>query len=73
MKQNMQTKQVRVSSVIILRWLHDNITEVFKNLSQLYKKYEQKDLDVSRRVLHDKDLSTEFITSTCGIRKAAIE
>lgn len=66
-------KQVRVSSVIILRWLHDNSTEVFKNLSQLYKKHEQKDLGVSRRVLYEKDLSNEFITSSCTIKKAAIE
>lgn len=66
-------KQIRVSSVIVLRSLHDNSTEVFKNLSQLYKKYKQNDLGVSRRLLYEKDLSTEFLTEKVGIRKSVIE
>lgn len=66
-------KRIRVSSVVVIRWLHDNRTEVFKNLSQLYKKYNQDQLGVSRRVLYEKDLSKEYTTSFVGIRKSAIQ
>jgi hypothetical protein len=69
----MQNKQIRVSSVIVLRWLNNNSTEVFKNLSQLYKKYDQEHLGVSRRVLYNKDLFEEYITSTVGIKKSSIQ
>ncbi|HMO62231.1 MAG TPA: hypothetical protein PKC39_08290 [Ferruginibacter sp.] len=66
------SKQVRVSSVIILRWLDNSAVEVFKNLSQLYKKYTQNQLGVSRRVLHNQDLSAEYITDKAGIKKSPI-
>lgn len=66
-------KQIRVSSVIVLRWLNDNSTEVFKNLSQLYQKYNQEQLGVSRRVLYEKDLTAEYTTSTVGIKKSSIQ
>jgi hypothetical protein len=69
----MQNKQIRVSSVIVLRWLNNNSTEVFKNLSQLYKKYDQEQLGVSRRVLYNKDLFEEHTTSAVGIKKSAIQ
>ena len=67
------SKQVRVSSVIILRWLHNNATEVFKNLSQLFKKYDKEKLGISRRKLHDTDLTQEHITPYVSIRKSPIE
>lgn len=70
MKEN---KQIRVSSVIVLRWLNDNRTEIFKNLSQLYQKYTQEQLGVSRRVLYEKDLTDEHLTSLVGIRKSTIQ
>lgn len=69
----MQNKQIRVSSVIVLRWLNNNSTEVFKNLSQLYKKYDQEHLGVSRRVLYNKDLFEEYTTPTVVIKKSSIQ
>lgn len=67
------SKQIRVSSLIVLRWLDDSRTEIFKNLSQLYKKYDQKDLGISRRVLYEKDLSEEYTTKVVGIKKSEIQ
>lgn len=67
------SKQIRVSSVIVLRWLHDNRTEIFKNLSQLYRKYNQEQLGISRRVLYNRDLFEEITTTSVGIKKSDIQ
>ena len=66
-------KQIRVSSVIVLRWLNDNSTEIFKNLSQLYQKYNKEQLGVSRRVLYEKDLTAEYTTPLIAIKKSTIQ
>lgn len=70
----MPRKQIRVSSVIILRWLTDNRTEVFKDVAKLYAKYSAEQLGITRRTLYQRDIdNTEFITATVGIKRSAIE
>ena len=70
----MQRKQIRVSSVIILRWLTDNRTEVFQDVAKLYAKYSAEQLGITRRTLYQRDIdNTEFITATVGIKRSAIE
>lgn len=70
----MPRKQIRVSSVIILRWLTDNRTEVFQDVAKLYAKYSAEQLGITRRTLYQRDIdNTEFITATVGIKRSAIE
>lgn len=67
-------KQIRVSSVIILRWLTDNRTEVFQDVAKLYAKYSAEQLGITRRTLYQRDIdNTEHITATVGIKRSAIE
>jgi hypothetical protein len=67
-------KQIRVSSVIILRWLTDNRTEVFQDIAKLYCKYSAEQLGITRRTLYQRDIdNTEHITSIVGIKRSAIE
>ena len=70
----MTRKQIRVSSVIILRWLTDNRTEVFQDIAKLYGKYSAEQLGITRRTLYQRDIdNTEHITETVGIKRSAIE
>lgn len=67
-------KQIRVSSVIVLRWLTDNKTEVFQDIAKLYSKYNSEQLGITRRNLYQKDIdNNEHITSTVGIKRSAIQ
>lgn len=70
----MSRKQIRVSSVIVLRWLTDNRTEVFQDVAKLYAKYSSEQLRITRRTLYQRDIdNTEHITATVGIKRSAIE
>lgn len=70
----MSRKQIRVSSVIVLRWLTDNRTEVFQDIAKLYAKYSAAQLGITRRTLYQRDIdNTEHITETVGIKRSAIE
>ena len=70
----MSRKQIRVSSVIVLRWLTDNRTEVFQDVAKLYAKYSSEQLGITRRTLYQRDIDNiEHITATVGIKRSAIE
>lgn len=70
----MTRKQIRVSSVILVRWLTDNRTEVFQNIAKLYAKYSAEQLGITRRTLYQRDIdNTEYLTATVSIRRSAIE
>jgi len=67
-------KQIRVSSVIILRWLTSNEIEVFQDVAKLYNKYNSEQLGITRRTLYQRDIDTdEYLTNTVGIRRSPIE
>jgi len=67
-------RQIRVSSVILLRWLDTNKTEVFQDIAKLYGKYSAEKLRITRRTLYQRDIdNTEYLTSTVGIRRSPIE
>jgi len=70
----MSRKQIRVSSVIVLRWLTDNRTEVFQDAAKLYAKYSANQLGITCRTLYQRDIDNiEHITATVGIKRSAIE
>lgn len=67
-------KQIRVSSVIVLRWLTDNRIEIFQDVAKLYAKYNAEQLGITRRTLYQRDIDTdEYLTPTVGIRRSPIE
>lgn len=66
----MEKKQIRVSSIIILRWLATNEVELKHNLSEVKKKYTKDQLGIGHAAIDRRDLSTELLTEFLGIRKS---
>jgi phosphoribulokinase len=63
----------KITTIISLQWTADNKIECFKNLSSLFNNYTKKEIGVSRRVLHDKDLFAGFNSGKAIITKHTID
>lgn len=69
MKTQKTNTQIRVSSIILIRWLHNNKIEVKKNISEVKKQYNSEQIGISHAKLQRANLSNEFITKTAAIKK----
>jgi hypothetical protein len=71
----MSRKQIRVSSVILVRWLETNKTEVFQDLGKVFDKYSSGQVGITRRNLYTKDIESEdgYNTQYINIRKSNIQ